>query len=294
MQRYCILENGLTRVGAGKNLLGSSKINKGEVHLKPLSTKPGKPAGAKIENKQSSKGFAGFCKKTYNLLFHDDVYLRICGFLIFGLILFFGSWAFFSFAYNKINLLENSFMVQKFFKPEIMKGIGPWAAKLFGSTNADVIKNFGIWGNVILLTFENFLNNLIFVLIFIFFLNFFRVGRWNMSLIYFALYSIMWGAVIGTLSLPFPTGTDRVLGSLILFARYGLWIWFSYLLLIVSTTQFTWLASPSWLDWNWEKKRNFWPVSFTPDQREVFIYGLLFLLASSFAEARIFVHYNFF
>ena len=36
-----------------------------------------------------------------------------------------------------------------------------------------------------------------------------------------------------------------------------------------------------------------WPLSFTPDQREVFIYGLLFLLASSFAEARIFVYYNF-
>lgn len=262
--------------------------------MKPLSTKANKPANAKIEKNGESKGFRGFCSKIYHLLFHEDVYLRICGFLIFGLLLFFLSWAFFTFAYNKINLLENSFMVQKLFKPQIVKEIGPWAANLFGSDKANVIQNFGYWGNVVLLTFENFFNNLVFVFIFIFFLNYFKVGRWNMSLIYFALYTIMWGAAIGTLSLPFPTGNERILGSLILFARYGLWIWFSYLLLIVSTTQFTWLSAPSWLNWNWEQKRKFWPVSFTPDQREVFIYGLLFLLASSFAEARIFVHYNFF
>jgi hypothetical protein len=262
--------------------------------LKPSTSKANKPASAKIKPSQDSKGFVGFCKKTFNLLFHEDIYFRICGFLIFGLLLFFASWAFFSFVYNKINLMENSFIVQKFFSPQIVKGIGPWAAKLFGSHNADVIKNFGIWGNVILLTLENFFNHLAFVIIFIFIFNYFRIGRWNMSLIYFALYTIMWGAVMGTLSLPFPTGSNRILGSLILFARYGLWIWFSYLLLIVSTTQFAWLTAPSWLDWNWQKQRKFWPVTFTPDQREVFIYGLLFLLASSFAEARIFVHYNFF
>ncbi|HBE80981.1 MAG TPA: hypothetical protein DDW65_24815 [Firmicutes bacterium] len=262
--------------------------------MKPSTSKANKPASAKIKPSHDSKGFAGFCKKTFNLLFHEDIYFRICGFLIFGLLLFFASWAFFSFVYNKINLMENSFMVQKFFSPQIVKGIGPWAAKLFGSHNADVIKNFGIWGNVILLTVENFFNHLAFVIIFIFIFNYFRIGRWNMSLIYFALYTIMWGAAMGTLSLPFPTGSNRILGSLILFARYGLWIWFSYLLLIVSSTQFTWLAAPSWLDWNWQKQRKFWPVTFTPDQREVFIYGLLFLLASSFAEARIFVHYNFF
>jgi hypothetical protein len=261
--------------------------------LKPLSTKAKNSAGAKIEKKQTSKGFGGFCKNTYNLLFHQDIYLRICGFLIFGLLLFFASWAFFTFVYNKVNLLENSFMVQKFFRPQIIKEIGPWGAGLFGSHNANVIKNFGIWGNVTVLTFENFVNNLIFVVIFIFILNYFKIGRWNMSMIYFALYTIMWGAAMGTLSLPFPTGSNRILGSLILFARYGLWVWFSYLLLIVSTTQFTWLSTPGWLNWNWEQNRKFgWP-SFLPDQREVFIYGLLFLLASSFAEARIFVFYNF-
>lgn len=268
--------------------------------MKPLGSKGKKPVTAKTEKKGFINSLAGFGGKTYNLLFHDDVYYRIGGFLIFGLLLFFGSWAVFSFLFNKINLMADSFMVQKFFKPEIVKTIGPWGAKTFGSTwkiakwSIDVNKTFGVWGNVAWQTVLNFLNHLVFVLIFIFFLNYFKIGRWNLSLIYFALYSIMWGAVVGTLSLPFPTGTERILGSLILFARFGLWVWFSYMLLIVSTTQFTWLAAPSWLNWSWEKKRRFWPVSFTPEQREVFIYGLLFLLASSFAEARIFVHYNFF
>ncbi len=259
----------------------------------------GNKSVVKAEKKSMSlKGFSGFCKKTYNLLFHEDVYLRIGGYLIFGLLIFFASWAFCSFVFNKINLMENTFMVQKLFKAQIVKTIGPWGVKTFGETwniaswSIDVNKAFTTWGNVLWQTILNFLNHLVFVIIFIFFLNNFKIGRWNMGLVYFGLYTIMWGATTGTLSLPFPTGSERILGSLILFARYGLWVWFSYLLLVVSTTQFTWLASSNWLTWEWEQKRKIWPVSFTPDQREVFIYGLLFLLAASFAEARIFVHYN--
>lgn len=240
----------------------------------------------------------GFFTKLYNLLFHEDVYYRIGGYLVFGLVLFLVAWAIFQFALVRPNLLGDSFMVQKLFKVQIVNTLGTWGAKHFGETwqifqwKINVADTFKIWGNVFLLTFTYFLNHLIFVIPFILFFNFFKVSRWNLGAIYFGFYTVLWGVVTGTQSLTFPYGANQVFGPLILFARFGLWTWFSYLLLMVSTTQFTWLSAPSWSAWSWNKERKFWPVSFTPDQREVFIYGLLFLLASSFAEARIFVHYN--
>lgn len=234
----------------------------------------------------------------FKLLFHEDVYYRIGGYVAFGLILFFCIWALFFFVIKKNNILFDSFMVQKFFKPEVIETVGPWGEKTFGATwklfgkefkVADVV---GLWGNVFILTFKYFLNHLVFVIPFIFVMNLFKAGKWNFSIIYFALFTIMWGAVVGTNSLPFPSGSDPMSGPIVVFARYGLWVWFSYLLLMSSTTQLAWLTSPGWLSGVWTKERKFWPFKFTPDQKEVFIYGLLFLLAASFAEARIFVHYN--
>jgi hypothetical protein len=120
----------------------------------------------------------------------------------------------------------------------------------------------------------------------------FKSGRWNLSLVYFIIYTVFWGTAVGTNALTFPYGANPVIGGLILFARYGLWNWFSYMLLLISTTQFAWLGTSSWTAWDWKPQRKFWPVSFTSEQREIFIYGLLFLLASSLAEANIFVHYT--
>ncbi|TCL75274.1 hypothetical protein EDC14_1003206 [Hydrogenispora ethanolica] len=261
-----------------------------------------------MTNRNGSKGVAvtqdthaknpGFFAKIYRLLFHEDVYYRIGGYLIFGLLLFFIAWASFQFLIKKPNLLADSFMVQKLVSSTTAKTFGTWGTEHFGKTltlfkwQLDVAKEFDIWGNVLVLTFKYFVNHLIFVIPFIFLLNFFKVGRWNFGAIYFAFYTILWGAVIGTQSLSFPTGTNVALGSLILFARFGLWTWFSYLLLVVGTAQFGWLVAPNLSGWAWKQERKLWPVHFTPEQREVFIYGLLFLLASSFAEARIFVHYN--
>jgi hypothetical protein len=225
----------------------------------------------------------------FKLLQHEDVYYRVGGYVAFGLILFLCTWAVFFFLVKKPNLLADSFMIQKMFKSDVVTTLGDWGAKTFGSKMG---KPVGVWANVLLLTFKYFLNHLIFVIPFIFVLNFFKIGKWNLSAIYFTLYTIMWGAAVGTGPMAFPSGENQMAGSLIVFARYGLWVWFSYLLLLSSTTQFACLAAPSWLGFEWKKERKFWPVSFTPDQREVFIYGMLFLLASSFAEARIFVFYN--
>ena len=248
-----------------------------------------------------------FFSKTYNLLFHEDIYLRIGGYLLFGLLLFLISWACFTFILNKTNLMQDTFMVQKIYKVSTSESIGKWGASHFGATwkipavklgslklggDVNVQDFFRVWGNVLWLTLQYFVQYLLIALVFIFFLNYFKIGKCNLGLVYFGIFTVFWGAVIGTDSLQFPTGTDKVFGPLVLFLRYGLWNWFSYLLLVAATTQFTWIAAPKWLASVWEKKRKFWPVRFTPDQREIFIYGLLFLLAASFAEARIFVHYR--
>lgn len=253
-----------------------------------------KPA-TKSQAKQPVDAKKGnFFVKLYNLLFHEDLYYRLGGFLIFGLALFLIVWAVFALLIKAPNLLGDSFVVKKFFRSEVLKSFGPWDSKSFSA----VWNIFGwklVAGNVInvvILMFEYFLNHLVFVLIFVFGLNFFKIGRWNFSMIYFGFYTVMWGIAAGTNSLSFPVGTEPISGSLILFARFGLWTWFSYMLLLISTTQFAACGTSSWTEWDWKPIRKFWPVSFTAEQRELFIYGLLFLLASSLAEANIFVHYN--
>ena len=267
--------------------------------MKQLSKKTAKPAASGGAAKGSFKEkLSRFWSKTYNLLFHEDIYYRIGGYLIFGLLLFLVVWALFAFLIKKPGLLMDSFLVQKFGKNEVIRTIGPWGAKTFGETwnmfgkTYKVSEIFAVWGNVLVFTFKFFLNHLVFVLIFIFGLNLFKIGRWNMGAIYFVFYTILWGVVVGTNSQTYPVGNNLIIGPLILFARFGLWNWFSYLLLVISTAHFSWWAAPKWTEWAWEKKREFWPIAFTPDQKELFIYGLLFLLASSFAEARVFVHYN--
>jgi hypothetical protein len=242
-------------------------------------------------NEPFFKRIGGFCSKVYNLMFHGDVYYRLGGVLILGLLLFLVSWAVFMFLVNKPNMFSNTFMIKKLWKIDLVKSFGPWKEADFQNILFWKIKT-GNFVNVILLTFKYFVNQLIFVIPFIFALNLFKIGRYNLSVFYFALYTIFWGAVAGTNSFSFPVGTNVVMGTLILYARYGLWLWFSYAMLLVSTTQFSWLAAPSWTSPKWEKERKFWPVSFTPDQLEIFIYGFLFLLAACFAEAQIYVHYN--
>ncbi len=242
----------------------------------------------------SKAGKEGFLKKTYNLLFSEDIYRRIGGYLLFGLLLFIISWLTFAFVIKQSNSFNHTFMVQKLFKLNIYKGVGDWALKTFGEKWKIIVwtiapKNFFA---IAWLTIEYFVQQLLIVGVFVFFFNYFKIGRWNLGLVYMILLTIMWGGVIGTNSLDFPFGDNKVFGPLLLFTRFGLWYWFAYLLLTASTTQFTWMAAPNWTTWSWEKARSFWKFKFTPDQKEIFIYGLLFLLAASFAEARIFIHYN--
>ncbi|MGE5605714.1 MAG: hypothetical protein ACM3YE_08495, partial [Bacteroidota bacterium] len=143
--------------------------------MKQLIKKAPKPAAAEKAGKGSFKEKVGrLGSRTYNLLFHEDIYYQIGGYLIFGLLLFLLAWACSAFLIKKPNLLTDSFLVQKFFKTQIVETIGPWGSKTFGETwkifgkAFKVSDIFGVWGNVLLLTFKFFLNHLVFVVLFIF------------------------------------------------------------------------------------------------------------------------------
>jgi hypothetical protein len=239
----------------------------------------------------------GLWGRAVQLFFHEDVYYRMFGYLIFGLILFLITWAVVNFIVRKPNLLYDSYLIQKIWKADFYKTVGAWATKSFGESwqilrwDLKVSNVFAI----LALTIQYFVNHLIFVIPFILGLNFFKISRWNLGTIYFGFYTILWGIAIGSGPMLYPTISHPVFGPLLLFSQYGLVAWFAYLLLTVSTQQFAWLEAPSWLSWKWQQRRKkLWPVSFNPDQRELFWFGLAFLLAAAFVEARIFVHYNVF
>jgi hypothetical protein len=68
---------------------------------------------------QSGKTSGGFWKKVYNLLFHEDIYCRVGGYLLFGAVLFLASWAVFLFVVNKVNLFDYGILSGKIFIAKI-------------------------------------------------------------------------------------------------------------------------------------------------------------------------------
>ncbi len=243
------------------------------------------------EAKQQKKG--GFLSRVGNLLFHEDLFFRVMGYLLFGIIFFLLAWGVCFFMFHKPNMLNKSFMVEKFLQFKWHQAFGAWGAQSFGETwkvfgLEIVVKEFFA---VAALMVQYFINYLIIALVFVFGLNLFRVGRLNLSLIYLASYAVLWGAVAGSDSMLYPTGENKVFGTLLTFARFGLPLLFSYILLAASTTNLAIWNAPKWTEWRWEKLRPFWPWKLNGEQKEFLIYGLLFLLAACFAEARLFVMY---
>lgn len=233
-----------------------------------------------------------------SLLFHDDVYKRIGGFLLWGLIIFAIAWAG-AFFLLKEGVLKNTFLVDKLFGIKGTTVFGQFGENWLGESfnllkwNHNTADFFNTWGNTLLVTGKNFLHHLVIALVFIFFLNRFKVGRFPLGLFYSLCYTILIGVVVGTNSYDYPAQGHTTLGALVTFARFGIWVWFAYGLLTVSTYQWTWIKTESLMDSGWEKVNSFWPLArLTPDEKEVLIFGLLFLLAASFAEARLIVHYG--
>ena len=232
------------------------------------------------------------------LLFSEDVYRRIGGYLLSGLLIFALAWVCGYFLLGE-GALKNTLLVDKIFGKKGVTDLGTSLANRLGNTfkifkwefdTADVV---GTWGNTLLVTGKIFAHHFLIVLFFIFFLNRFKVGRFPLALYYFLLYTILTGLVVGTNSYSYPAQGLTRLGALVTFLRFGLWVWFSYALLLASTADWTWLRTGSFLDSSWKKEGKFW--SWPPlqgDDKEVFIFGLLFLLVSSFAEARLIVFYG--
>lgn len=232
------------------------------------------------------------------LLFSEDVYKRIGAYLLTGFILFAIAWAIAYFALGE-SVLKNTLLVDKLFGIKGSATIGEkWEARL-GETfklfkkeykTEDVVNN---WGNILLVTLKVFLHHAVIVLLFIFLLNRFRIGRFPLGLFYYLLYTVLIGIVVGTNSYPYPAQGLTRLGALVTFFRFGLWVWFSYGLLLAATANWTWLKTDSLLDDAWQREGKFWSwPHLMSDEKEVLIFGLLFLLVSSFAEARLIVYYG--
>lgn len=264
--------------------------------MKQSKPKTEKSAAA---SKQSPKG--NILKRGYELLFHEDVYFRrIGGFLLWGILLLAASWAV-GFFLIKEPILKGTLFVDKLFGIHgVPSAMGKWGVDVFGK-NLSLFKwtvatdqFFNTWGNVALITLKNFGHHLLVVLVFVLMLNLFRIKRFPLGYFFFAVFTVMTGLVVGTNSYLFPPQWSQQIGAVVTFVRFGFWAWFAYGLMAVSTLNWGWYSSSSLLAGDWTKIRSFWPPAFgTRDDKEVFIYGLLFLLAASFAEARLIVHYGY-
>lgn len=248
--------------------------------------------------KERKKGrynpFAGMNK----LLFSDDVYKRIGGFLLWGILILIICWGLSGLTLKR-NLLHTTFLVEKLFGVKGTEFFGEFGVNWLGEKFSflkwefETAKTFNTWGNVMVVTAKSFAHHLVIAVFFIFLLNRFKIGRLSMGLFFFFIYSILSGMVVGTDSLAFPAQFNNLLGPVVTFFRYGIWIWFAYGLLAVSTVRWTWVQSESLLDAGWKKAGKFWPLTkLTPEEKEVFYFGWLFLLAASFAEARLIVFYG--
>lgn len=251
----------------------------------------------KLANKDRSKAdkHPGFFGK---LLFNTDVYRRVGGYLLCGLLLFIVAWAVGYFLLSE-GFLKNTFLVDKIFGVKGSETLGTWWAERLGETikifkwEINTADTFVTWGNILLVTVKIFAHHFLIVLLFVFFLNRFKVGRSTLALFYFLIYTVLTGLVAGTNSYPYPAQGLVRIGALVTFLRFAVWVWFSYSLLLASTVNWTWLQTSSFTDGSWQKEGKFWsgPQLFG-DTKEVFIFGLLFLLVSSFAEARLIVFYG--
>lgn len=250
---------------------------------------------AKNDGRKEHKHPLGFLGE---LVFSEDVYRRIGGYLIWGLLLFAVTWAIGYFLLGE-GVLKNTWLVDKLFGVKGSNNLGTWWANRLGETirffkwQFDTADTFETWGNILLVTFKIFAHHFLIVLFFIFFLNRFKVGRFPLALFYFILYTLLIGLVAGTNSFPYPAQGLTRLGALVTFLRFAIWVWFSYALLLASTVDWTWLQTSSFTDESWKKQGKFWSwPRLLGDTKEVFIFGLLFLLVSSFAEARLVVFYG--
>ena len=135
------------------------------------------------------------------------------------------------------------------------------------------------------MTGKIFLHHLLPVFVFIFLFNRFRHSRVPLGYLYFLVYTVLQGIAAGTESFTLPgAGRQGVGDVIILFLRFALIEWFAYGLLAVATLKWTWVKGILSLKGRWEKVGRFfsWP-SLAQDEKDLLIFGFLFLLVASFS-----------
>ena len=209
-----------------------------------------------------------------------DVFRRMGSAAIWTFLFFAAAWLI-GFFLLKVNFFEKTWLVDKFFGVKIPKSLMP------PESGKDAL----YWPRVLYIAGKVFLHYLVVTVVFVFFLNHFRVGKLNLGYVFLFAYAALIGAVTGTKSFPYYSSTK--LAALITFARFSLWQLLAFMLATVATTGFAAYATPGWRESNWLRIRSpFSRPKFTGEEIEVTIYAFLILLASCIAEARLIVFYS--
>ncbi len=211
---------------------------------------------------------------------NPDVFRRMGAAAIWVFLFFAVSWLI-SYFLLKPDALTRTWLVDKIFGIKAAKGLIP---------KEGVTKDPLYWPRVLFVAGKIFLHYLVVMVIFVFILNHFRVGRLNLGYVFLFAYAALIGGVVGTNSFPYYARTR--IAALITFARFSLWQLLAFLLAVVSTTGLGTLATPGWLRSSWEKIKPWRKLNIRGEDLEVLIYALLILLASSIAEARLIDFYK--
>ena len=226
------------------------------------------------------------------LLFSDDVYKRIGGFLLWGILILIICWGISGLTLER-NLLHRTFLVEKLFGVKGTESFGELGVKWLGEKFSflkwefETAKTFNTWGNVVVVTARSFAHHLVIAFFFIFLLNRFKIGRLSLGLFFFFVYSVFSGMVVGTDSLAFPAQFDNLLGPVVTFLRYGIWVWFAYGLLAFHCQMDLVAVSHYWTPIGKEGK--FWSLTkLTLDEKKSSVLVVI-LAGRQFAEARLIV-----
>jgi len=220
-------------------------------------------------------------KATNENLDSPDVFRRMGAAAIWMFLFFAASWLL-SYFLLKVGLFEKTWLVDKFFGVKALKGLLPPSAG----------KDALYWPRVLFVSGKIILHYLVVMVVFIFLLNHFRVGRINLGYVFLFAFALLIGAVVGTKSFPYYSSTR--LAALITFVRFSLWQLLSFMLATVATTGLAAYATPGWLDGNWRRIRPLHKPEIGGEDLEVLLYSVLILIASSIAEARLIDFYQMF
>ena len=114
------------------------------------------------------------------------------------------------------------------------------------------------WRRALFIAGKIFLHYLVVMVVFVFLLNHFRVGRINLGYVFLFAYTILIAAVVGTKSFPYYSSTSWGIDYLCpvqSLAAPG-----SFMLATVATTGLAAFATPGWLQGTWERIRPLVPA----------------------------------